>query len=74
MQKFIKLEEVMSITGLSRSSIYQFVAEGTFPPKVKLGGRSIAWVANEVHNWMNSRVADRDNIAGIEKGITNENS
>jgi len=57
MNKFIKLDDVMEMTGLSRSSIYQFMADGTFPDKVKLGARSVAWDANEVRGWMDGRIA-----------------
>lgn len=57
--KFLKLDAVKSITGLSRSSIYQAIAEGKFPSQVKLGARSVAWVASEVEEWMSCRIANR---------------
>lgn len=34
--KFIKLDAVKSLTGLSGSSIYQYIKEGQFPAQVKL--------------------------------------
>lgn len=60
--KFVKLETVKSMTGLSRSSIYQYINEGRFPNQVRLGSRSVAWVASEVDEWMNSCIANRGNI------------
>lgn len=60
--KFVKLETVKSMTGLSRSSIYQYINEGRFPNQVRLGARSVAWVASEVDEWMNSCIANRGNI------------
>lgn len=60
--KFIKLEAVKYMTGLSRSSIYQYISEGRFPNQIKLGSRSVAWVASEVDEWMNSCIANRGNI------------
>lgn len=57
--KFIKLEAVKSLTGLSRSSIYQFINEGKFPAQVKLGNRSVAWVSSEIEEWMTSCMAKR---------------
>jgi len=36
--KLLKLPEVKSITGLSKSSIYARIAEGTFPKQIPLGG------------------------------------
>ncbi|AEJ01329.1 phage transcriptional regulator, AlpA [Nitrosomonas sp. Is79A3] len=57
--KFVKLETVKSMTGLSRSSIYQLINEGRFPNQVNLGSRSVAWVASEIEDWMNNCIANR---------------
>ena len=57
--KFLKLQNVMSITGLSRSSIYLAIAEGRFPKQVNLGARSIAFLESEVQEWMEACVANR---------------
>jgi len=39
--RFRRLPEVEDITGLSKSSIYRKVDEGTFPAPVTLGGSAI---------------------------------
>ena len=59
-KKFIKLPTVMDLTGYRRTSIYQKVAEGTFPAPVKLGPRAVAWVSEEIEEWMDARIAERD--------------
>jgi len=46
--KLIRLKEVISITGLGRSSIYKFMEEGRFPMSISLGERAIAWEVSEV--------------------------
>jgi len=61
-KKFIKLPTVMDLTGYRRTSIYQKVAEGTFPAPVKLGPRAVAWVSEEIEKWMDARVAERDAV------------
>lgn len=48
---FIRLKEVLSICGKSRSSVYDSIKNGTFPAPIKLGGRSSAWVKSEVLKW-----------------------
>lgn len=58
--KFLKLNQVMSMTGLSRSSIYLAIAENRFPKQVPLGGRSVAWVQDEIEQWMDACVANRN--------------
>lgn len=58
--RFIRLKEVMHITGLGRSSIYNYMAEGRFPKTVSLGGRAVAWVESEITLWMAEKVAARN--------------
>ena len=52
--KFLKLPQVISITGLSRSSIYLAISENRFPPQIPLGARSVVWVEAEIQEWMQS--------------------
>jgi|APCry1669188910_1035180.scaffolds.fasta_scaffold926555_1 prophage regulatory protein len=56
----LKLKEVQKITGLSRSSIYSYIDKGLFPTQVKLGERSVAWVDQEITDWVESRISVRD--------------
>ena len=44
-----QLEEKL---GLSRSSIYQMIADGSFPKPIKLGRRAVGWRAEEVEKWL----------------------
>jgi len=50
--KFLKLSEVESRTGKSKSAIYEGVNNGTFPKQVKIGPRSVGWIESEIeaHN------------------------
>jgi prophage regulatory protein len=49
------LKIVLKKTGLSRSTIYAYIACGTFPTQRRLGPRRIAWLASEVQAWIASR-------------------
>ncbi|MFY3327250.1 helix-turn-helix transcriptional regulator [Vibrio fluvialis] len=60
MTKLMRLKEVMEMTGLSRSYVYQLMAEGDFPQSVSLGARAVAWVESEVQDWILERIAQRD--------------
>jgi prophage regulatory protein len=53
--QIIRLKEVMLRTGLSRSSIYSFCKQGTFPSSVKLGDRAVGWKENEINDWVSNR-------------------
>jgi prophage regulatory protein len=52
----LRLPAVKQSTGLSRSTIYLRVAEGTFPRPVSLGGRSVGWVEREIQEWLQRRI------------------
>ncbi|HBK3325498.1 TPA: AlpA family transcriptional regulator [Vibrio parahaemolyticus] len=58
--RLIRLNEVMAITGLSRSSIYRYIDEGRFPEAVSIGSRTVAWVDREILRWVESRIENRD--------------
>lgn len=49
------LKVVVIKTGLSRSTIYSYIAAGAFPAQRRLGRRRVAWLASEVNAWIMSR-------------------
>ncbi len=49
----------MHLCGLSRSTIYELIRKGEFPPQVSLGGKNVAWLHSEVTAWMVGRIAGR---------------
>ena len=49
------LNVIKAKTGLSRSTIYAYIAAGDFPAQRRLGRRRVAWLASEVRAWMVSR-------------------
>ena len=54
--KFLKLPEVETRTGKSRSSIYQGVKDGTFPKPIKLGPRAVGWIEAEIEAHNQARI------------------
>lgn len=56
--KFLRLPQVLDRTGLSRSTLYLRISEGTFPKQVSLGSRSVAWVESAVENWISRRIEE----------------
>lgn len=61
--RIIRLKEVTHLTGLARSTIYKYLAEGRFPMSVSLGDRSIGFVESEIQEWILARIKERD-LAG----------
>ena len=58
--RIMRLHEVMSVTGLGRSSVYKYMAHGTFPQPVSLSDRAVGWVSVEIEEWVKERIAARD--------------
>ncbi|WP_017139282.1 AlpA family transcriptional regulator [Pseudomonas trivialis] len=63
--RLVRLKEVIDCTGLGRSTIYKYIAEGTFPQPVSLGDRCVGWVESEVHDWILTRIQERDLAVGV---------
>ena len=55
-QMILRLPNVKAITGLSRSTIYLRMSEGTFPKHISLGSRAVGWLKSEVSDWMEERI------------------
>ncbi|MEH8124075.1 AlpA family transcriptional regulator [Aeromonas veronii] len=53
--KLLKLKDVISMTSLSKASIYRQVNAGTFPAPVRTGPRSVAWVVSEIESWIEEK-------------------
>ncbi len=56
--QILRLPQVKSQTGLSRSSIYQRIAEDNFPKQINLGGRAVGWLESDIQNWIKERLAE----------------
>lgn len=55
--RFLRIKEVIHLTGLSRASIYRAMDDGSFPLSVRLTKKSVGWKDVEIYEWMNSRKA-----------------
>ena len=56
-QKLLRLPQVKATTGLSKSSIYARISEGTFPKQIPLGPRLVVWVEADIQNWITEQVS-----------------
>lgn len=53
--RYLRVKQVIELTGLSRATIYNLEKAGAFPKKVALGERAVAWQESEIKQWMASR-------------------
>lgn len=56
----LRRRDVEARTGLSRSTLYAMMAQGTFPRPVRLGERAVGWPESEIAAWLEARKAERD--------------
>ena len=57
--RIIRLKTVLNRTGLSRSTVYRKIAEGTFPPQVRISANGAGWHESELNRWIANPVAYR---------------
>ncbi|EAP4848544.1 AlpA family transcriptional regulator [Salmonella enterica] len=58
-QKLIRLPKVIEITGKSRTRIYEDMKANLFPKAIKTGSRSVAWVEQEIAEWIEDKKKQR---------------
>ena len=61
MATILRLQAVKSRTGLSRSTLYLRIAQGTFPKQIELGTRAVGWVEEEVEAWLMHQIEQSRN-------------
>jgi prophage regulatory protein len=57
---FIRIQEVVRRTALSRSTILRLEKEGLFPKKIRLSQSTIAWPEEQVDQWQRERLSHDD--------------
>jgi prophage regulatory protein len=53
---FYRLSQLKEKLSVSRSSIWSWVKDGSFPKPIKLGKNCTAWNSEDVHAWVQSRI------------------
>lgn len=54
--RILRLPEVMTRTGLSRSTIYLRISQDNFPKPVNLGARAVGWIEAEINDWLDRQI------------------
>ncbi len=64
--KMLNIKAVIEITALSRSTIYELMKpsskyyDETFPKPVRLTEIRVGWVAQEIYDWLEQKIAKRE--------------
>ena len=57
--RFLRLAEVLEMTGMGKTFVYARMKDGTFPKQIQLGYRSVVWNEQEVIKWMEEQMRSR---------------
>jgi prophage regulatory protein len=68
MPTFLRMHDVMRVTGLARSTLYRMMAEQCFPAPCRLGLRAVGWRSDDIAQWSRSRPAARDDAPPVHAG------
>ena len=58
--RILRLRKLLARYDVSRSTIYKWMDEGTFPAPIKLGPRAVGWLESELDSFDRERIAERD--------------
>jgi len=59
-EKILRMRTVLARTGLSRSTIYRKIAEGTFPAQLKISTNGSGWHESDINRWIASPAMYRE--------------
>ena len=62
-EHIIRLRTVLARTGLSRSTLYRKIADGTFPKQVPISIHGAGWYESAVNRWIANPAAYREERA-----------
>lgn len=54
-EKLYKRTEVEALTGLSRTTIYEMMKDGSFPRPLRVSKRAVRWQESTLTNWIESQ-------------------
>lgn len=53
---FIKIQEVMAITTLSRPTIYRMIRNDDFPKQTQITPSRVVWIKEQIDAWMEQKI------------------
>ncbi|MGR6771619.1 helix-turn-helix transcriptional regulator [Pectobacterium brasiliense] len=60
--RLIRFPEVMRKTGFGKAWLYRLISEERFPQPIKIGIRAVAFVENEIDEWIVVAIEKRKSL------------
>lgn len=69
---FLTKEQVMQRVAIAESTLYKWIAAGSFPAQIKLrGGKSSRWLEHEITEWQQQQIAYRNQTVAYSVAYAN---
>jgi prophage regulatory protein len=65
--RFLRVRTVVEMVGLSKSTLYARIRDGSFPRPIQIGAQTVAFLESEVFDWMKDKAAKRTTTKSAEK-------
>ena len=59
LDRIIRIRTVLALTGLSRSTLYRKMNEGTFPRQVRISVHGAGWRESAINRWIEDPIGWR---------------
>ena len=69
MIRFLRISEIVTVTGVSQAGIYRKIKDGVFPEPVRNGSAWTAWPEHEVDS-INRAILSGKSVAQIKEIVT----
>lgn len=56
-ERILRLDAVLERTGLSRSTLYRKIEQGSFPRQIKIAPRCAGWRQSAVADWLRNPIS-----------------
>lgn len=58
-ERILRKKEVLSVIGLSDTTLWRMEKTGQFPKRINLGGNSVGWLSSEIQKWIKLKAEKR---------------
>lgn len=69
--RLLRIEQVLELVPLPRSTLYYDIRHGRFPAPIKMGNKSL-WLNSDIAEWLNEKKRERKPVKKVEKKRRNE--
>jgi prophage regulatory protein len=57
--RFLRVRAVVEMVGLSKSTLYARIRDGSFPRPIQIGAQTVVFLESEIFDWMKDKAARR---------------